>query len=156
MSETIAITAGTYDPVTVGHLDIIRRASKMYDVLYVGIFDNPEKTPMFSLEKRMAALTEATKNIPNVRVVTDRGMLCDYARKVGARVIVKGVRNEVDRAYEILQADFNMEYGGVPTVLLDSNNEYSTVSSTAVRELVSAGKSPEALLPLGVWEILSK
>lgn len=156
MSETIAITAGTYDPVTVGHLDIIRRASKMYDVLYVGIFDNPEKTPMFSLEKRMAALTEATKDIPNVRVVTDRGMLCDYARKVGARVIVKGVRNEVDRAYELLQADFNMEYGGVPTVLLDSNNEYSTVSSTAVRELVSAGKSPEALLPLGVWEILSK
>lgn len=156
MSETIAITAGTYDPVTVGHLDIIRRASKMYDVLYVGIFDNPEKTPMFSLEKRMAALTEATKNIPNVKVVTDRGMLCDYARKVGARVIVKGVRNEVDRAYELLQADFNMECGGVPTVLLDSNNEYSTVSSTAVRELVSAGKSPEALLPLGVWEILSK
>lgn len=156
MNESTAITAGTFDPVTVGHLDIIRRAATMYDLLYVGIFDNPEKTPMFSLEKRMAALSEATKNIPNVRVVTDRGMLCDYAQKVGARAIVKGVRNEADRAYELLQADFNMEHGGIPTVLLDSADEYAGISSTVVRNLISDGRSPEALLPLGVWEILSK
>lgn len=154
MAEGIALTAGTFDPVTVGHMDIITRASKMYDFLVVGIFENPDKTPMFPLETRFAALCAATMELSNVLVVTNDGMLCDYAKEIGACAIVKGVRNEQDREYEKLQADYNFEHSGIKTVLLECSPQYKDVSSSLVRRLITENKDCGKYLPAGAEEII--
>ena len=150
-----ALTAGTFDPVTVGHVDMIRRAAKTCDKLVVGIFENAEKHPTFSLETRLAALRKATENIPNATVVAQSGMLCEYAKRIGADVIIKGYRNDADLGYEKLQADFNLEHGGVKTVLIKCSRKYKNVSSTLVREKLSKGEDVSSLLPEGVAEILA-
>ena len=100
MEYGIALTAGTFDPVTKGHLDIIRRAADMCAVLIIGIFENPDKKPLFSLEKRFEALCAATMDIDNAIVITNDGMLFEYAKEAGVDVIIKGVRDENDLAYE--------------------------------------------------------
>lgn len=151
-----ALTAGTFDPVTVGHLDIIRRAADMCDTLIVGIFDNAEKHPTFSTQTRLDALKKATENIDNVKIVYESGMLFEYAVKEGVEAIIKGYRNEIDRKYEKLQADFNLSHGGVPTVLLECSPEYKNISSTLVREKIKAGEDVSSLLPDGVLDILYK
>ena len=154
MKKTVALTAGTFDPVTLGHLDLIRRAAAMYDTLVVGIFENPAKTPMFSLEARRAALCEATKDIKNVSVITNSGMLFEYAKSIGADAIVKGIRNETDREYEKIQADFNFNHCGIETILLRSSPEFENVSSSLVRQTILRGGDVRPLLPQGVYEIL--
>ena len=141
MEYGIALTAGTFDPVTYGHLDIIKRAADMCAVLIVGIFENPDKKPLFPLEKRYEALCAATMEIENAVVITNSGMLYEYAKEAGADVIIKGVRSESDRVYEQKQADFNYQHSGIKTVLLEADPKYKDVSSTLVRKLISEGKS---------------
>ncbi|MBQ9511318.1 MAG: pantetheine-phosphate adenylyltransferase [Clostridia bacterium] len=151
-----ALTAGTFDPVTVGHLDIIRRAAEMCDTLIVGIFDNAEKHPAFSIETRLEALKKATEGIENVKVIYEDGMLFEYAVKESVEAIIKGYRNEKDRKYEKLQADFNLAHCGIPTVLLKCKPKYKNVSSTLVRDKLKAEEDVSSLLPEGVAEILYK
>ena len=150
-----ALTAGTFDPVTVGHLDVIKRAAEMCDELVVGIFDNAEKHPLFSLETRLAALKKAAEGISNVSVVAQSGMLFEYAKSIGAEAIIKGYRNEADLKYEKLQADFNLANGGIPTVLIKCSRKYKNVSSTLVKEKLAKGEDVSSLLPDGVAEILA-
>lgn len=156
MEYGIALTAGTFDPVTYGHLDIIKRAADMCAVLIVGIFENPDKKPLFPLEKRYEALCAATMEIENAVVITNSGMLYEYAKEAGADVIIKGVRSESDRVYEQKQADFNYQHSGIKTVLLEADPKYKDVSSTLVRKLISEGKSVSRYVPKDALRALSE
>ena len=147
MEYGIALTAGTFDPVTKGHLDIIRRAADMCAVLIIGIFENPDKKPLFSLAKRFEALCAATMDIDNAIVITNDGMLFEYAKEARVDVIIKGVRDENDLAYEQKQADFNFEHSGIKTVFLEADPKYKNVSSTLVRKLISEGKDVSRYVP---------
>ena len=147
MEYGIALTAGTFDPVTKGHLDIIRRAADMCAVLIIGIFENPDKKPLFSLEKRFEALCAATMDIDNAIVITNDGMLFFFFLEAGVDVIIKGVRDENDLAYEQKQADFNFEHSGIKTVFLEADPKYKNVSSTLVRKLISEGKDVSSYVP---------
>ena len=102
-----AVYAGTFDPVTNGHLDIIERASQMYDKLYVTIFDNPNKKTLFTLEERLELLKEATKNFDNVIVDASHELSVEYAKKVGAGILVRGLRATMDFGYELQLAFSN-------------------------------------------------
>lgn len=148
------ILPGTYDPVTLGHLDIIRRAAEKYDEVFVVIFCNPEKTPLFSLDDRIRMLLLATDGFPNVLVSESDGLVIDYMREHGIQRIVKGYRNEKDLAYEKAQADFNFSHGGYDTEFLETAEKYRDVSSTAVRKKLALGADASALLPPAVTEYI--
>ena len=136
-----AIYPGSFDPLTLGHLDIIRRASDIFDDLTVGVLDNRAKTPLFSVEERVNILKEATKDMPNVNVESFSGLLVDYARENGYHVSVRGLRAITDFEYELQIAQTNkmLSAGGLDTMFLTSDVEYSYLSSSGVKEIASFG-----------------
>jgi pantetheine-phosphate adenylyltransferase len=154
MNKRIALTAGTFDPVTLGHLDIIERAAALFDEVVVGIFENPAKVKQFPLEIRFAALSKAVEHLSNVKVVIGDGFLAQYALDIGACALVKGARNGTDFDYEKVMADYNKLHFGVETLLLVSDTKYDNVSSSLVREKLARGEDISKLLPKGVSEIL--
>ena len=156
MSKRIAVTAGTYDPVTLGHVDIISRAAAIFDEVVVGIFENPAKTKLFSLETRYRALCKAVENLPNVRVVIGEGFLAEFAASIGACTLVKGARSGKDFDYEKIQADYNKMHFGMETLILVSETRFDLLSSTLVREKLARGEDVSALLPEGVAKILKE
>ena len=142
-----AIVPGSYDPVTLGHLDVIKRAKEKYDEVFAVIFINPKKTYRFSVEDRVRMLTLATDELDGVMVSYSDGLVIDYMREHGIEVIVKGYRNETDLEYERLQAEWNKAHGGYDTELLKCNPALSEVSSTRVRAALDEGKGVDELLP---------
>lgn len=144
------ILPGSYDPVTRGHLEIIARAAKTYDEVYVVAFVNPNKTYTFSVEERVKMLILATDEFDNVLVSYSDGFVIDYMREHGIEKIVKGYRNEKDLAWEREQAEYNLKNGGFETELWLCRDEMKDVSSTAVRELLASGESADDLLPISV------
>ncbi len=156
MSKRTAVTAGTFDPVTLGHLDIITRAAALFDEVVVGVFENPAKKKLFSLETRFKALTKAVEHLPNVRTVIGEGFLAEYAASIGACALVKGARNGTDFEYEKIQADYNKLHFGIETMLLISDTRFDVLSSTLVREKMRTGEDVSEYLPAGVAEILAK
>lgn len=154
MNKRVALTAGTFDPVTLGHLDIIERAASIFDEVVVGIFENPAKVKQFPLEVRFAALSKAVEHLPNVKTVIGDGFLAQYALDIGACALVKGARNGTDFDYEKVMADYNKLHFGVETLLLVSDTKYDNVSSSLVREKLARGEDISKLLPKGVSEIL--
>lgn len=148
---SIAIVPGSYDPITKGHLDIVRRALLDYDEVVLAVMNNAAKEYMFNMSERAEMARRATCDLAHVRVVTDSGMLVDLFDRVGATVIVKGVRNEQDRAYEEEMAAYNLAKNPrAKTVLMEASSELSSLSSTRVRALLQAGTVPVGLLPEGV------
>ena len=135
------ILPGSYDPVTVGHLEIIKRAAEKYGEVYVVIFANPNKSYTFSLDDRVRMLMIATEELDNVLVSWSAGLVIDYMREHGIDKIVKGYRTEADLPWEREQAEWNKAYGGYETELWQCEEGYKEVSSTAV-------SSPEASKPL--------
>ena len=154
MNKRVALTAGTFDPVTLGHLDIIERAASIFDEVVVGIFENPAKVKQFPLEVRFAALSKAVEHLPNVKTVIGDGFLAQYALDIGACALVKGARNGTDFDYEKVMADYNKLHFGVETLLLVSGTKYDNVSSSLVREKLARGEDVSDLLPNGVAEII--
>ena len=146
--ELNAVYAGTFDPVTNGHLDIIERASQMYDKLYVTIFDNPNKKTLFTLEERLELLKEATKSFDNVVVDASHELSVEYAKKMNAKVLVRGLRATMDFEYE-LQLAFSNQYldDSVEMVFLMTRPNHSFISSSAVKEMASHHRSVDALVP---------
>lgn len=142
-----ALMPGSFDPCTLGHLDLVERAAREYREVTVAVFINPEKRGLFPYTERVRFLTLATAHLPNVTVTFSDGMVADYARNGGYSAIVKGVRNETDRAYEEGMAIYNLERGGVPTVLLSTGEGLSELSSTAVRDALREGRSLLGLVP---------
>lgn len=140
------ILPGSYDPVTLGHLDIIRRVAEVEDEVFAVVFINPDKEYMFSLSDRVAMLMLATEDIDNCIVSYSTGRVVDYMREHGIDRIVKGVRCDKDRLYEAPQAEYNKHHGGFETELLDSRPEYSDISSTRVREAIISGEDITSLV----------
>ena len=150
------ILPGSYDPVTLGHLDIIRRAAEEYAEVYAVIFTNPQKTYTFSLSDRVKMLMLACDDIDNCMVSYSDGLVIDYMRDHGIDIIVKGVRNEEDIAYENTQAEWNKSHGGYDTVYMTADEKYTEISSTLARDKLASGESVEGILPESVIDFLNK
>jgi pantetheine-phosphate adenylyltransferase len=142
-----ALCPGTFDPVTNGHLDIIGRASETFETVVVGALENPSKQPMFSLEERVAMLKEACVGMPDVTVVSFRGLLVDLARAHGDAVIVKGLRAISDYEYEIQMAQMNHRLAGVETLFMSTSPRWSFLSSSLVKEVARLGGDVSGLVP---------
>ena len=131
-----AIYPGSFDPVTLGHLDIIRRASRTVNELIVGVLNNGGKTPLFTAEERVEMLWEVTKDIPNVKVMAFSGLLVDFARHTDSTVVVRGLRAISDFDYELQMAQTNRKMNPhVDTMFLATSLEYAYLSSSTVKEV---------------------
>ena len=135
---TIAVYAGSFDPFTYGHLDILKRSSEIFDLVLIGIAVNPEKKCLLTTEERIDIIKHCTNNISNVEVYAYEGLTVDFAKQHNASVLIRGVRNVTDFEYEnqIAQINFSLNKN-IQTVLLASKPEHSFISSSAVRELIS-------------------
>ena len=143
-----ALICGSFDPVTNGHLDIIRRAAALFDSVVVGIFINSEKKYFFDIERRFELLREATKELKNVTVDCCEGLVARYVEKNGIDVIVKGVRNSTDYEYESEMAKINKQiYEGTETLLMPASKETETVSSSFVKAMFLSGEDITPFVP---------
>ena len=133
----VAIYPGSFDPVTFGHLDVIRRAASMFDELTVSVLNNPQKTPLFSVEERVKILEEATKELPNVKVDSFSGLLINYAREKDVHIAIRGLRAITDFEYElqIAQTNRKLSNGELDTIFLTTSLEYAYLSSSSVKEI---------------------
>ncbi len=134
-----AVYPGSFDPMTFGHLDIVKRAASMFDELTVAVLNNTQKTPLFSVEERVNILKEATKDLPNVKIDSFSGLLIDYCRDKGFQIAVRGLRAITDFEYElqIAQANRQMSKDALDTIFLTTSLEYAYLSSTSVKEFAS-------------------
>lgn len=134
-----AIYPGSFDPMTLGHFDVIKRASKMFDSLTVSVLDNKAKNALFSVEERVNILKEATKDLPNVTIDSFSGLLVDYAREKNIHISVRGLRATTDFEYELQIAQTNrlLSKGMLDTVFLTTSLEYAYLSSSGVKEIAS-------------------
>ena len=145
--ERIVLFAGTFDPYTRGHHALVERALAMFDKVVVAVGRNLGKNCMFSLEERVAAIEKVYAGNDRVSVAVYDTLTMDFARSMGAVALLRGVRSVKDFEYERDIADINLRLGGMDTVLLISEPEYASVSSSVVRELMKYGKDVSALLP---------
>ena len=135
-TATIAVYAGTFDPITLGHEDIARRAGKLFDRVILAIADSKTKKPMFTLDERIAIAREALSDMKNVQVKGFSGLLMHFIQQEGARVVVRGVRSVTDFDYEFQLAGMNRQlYPEVETIFMTPGEQYSYVSATLVREI---------------------
>jgi pantetheine-phosphate adenylyltransferase len=142
-----AVCPGSFDPVTNGHLDIIGRASKLYDEVTVGVLINKAKSGLFTVEERMDMVRETTADYGNVVVESFEGLLVEFCRARGIPVIVKGLRAVSDFDYELQMAQMNHSLAGVETVFLSTNPLYSFLSSSIVKEVATYGGEVSGLVP---------
>ena len=135
-----AVYPGTFDPVTYGHLDVILRASKLFDRVIVGVLHNSSKSPLFSVEERVNILKKATQDIPNVEVRSFSGLAVDFAKECQAHTIVRGLRAITDFEYELQIAQLNRVMDtSIDTVFLTTSLEYAYLSSSTVKEVAAYG-----------------
>ena len=144
--------AGSFDPVTRGHMDIIRRAAKLCDTLVVAVMVNPAKPGSLSREERVSLLARCCRDIGNVKIVRHDGLLADCAKQVGARAVVRGLRPVGDFETEFEMASVNRMIGGIETILLITSPEFASVSSSVVREVAAFGGDIAPLVPEGMAE----
>jgi pantetheine-phosphate adenylyltransferase len=150
------VCPGSYDPVTNGHLDVVRRATALFDEVVVAVLANPAKRGAFAVPERVGMLVEALAGLDGVRVeAVDAGLLVDYCRDVGAQAVVKGLRSGTDFAYELPMALMNRHLSGVETVFLPGDPRFGHVSSSLVKEVAAYGGDVSDLVPPGVWRRLA-
>ncbi|MEV0901693.1 pantetheine-phosphate adenylyltransferase [Actinoplanes sp. NPDC049802] len=149
-----AVCPGSFDPVTNGHLDIIGRASRLFDEVIIGVLINQSKTGLFTIDERLEMLGEATAQYSNVRVAAFHGLLVDFCRAQGAAVVVKGLRAVSDFDYELQMAQMNIGLSGVETLFMPTNPLYSFLSSSLVKDVVKWGGDASSYLPDPVLERL--
>lgn len=146
-----AIYPGSFDPVTYGHLDVIKRASKIVDELIVGVLNNKSKTPLFSVENRVKMLNDAVSDLPNVKVMSFEGLLVDFAKKVDAQLIVRGLRAVTDFEYELQMSQTNSVLNNeVDTIFFTTSLEYAYLSSSTVKEVAYFGADISKFVPPNV------
>jgi len=144
------VCPGSFDPVTNGHLDIIRRAARLHDEVLVVVGANRAKHGMFTVAERVAMLEEVTKDLPNVSVGTFRGLLVEYCRAQGVSAIVKGLRAVSDFEYEMEMAQMNYRLAEIETLFMTANPLYSFLRSSLVREIAAYGGNVAPLVPPAV------
>ncbi|UCG17409.1 MAG: pantetheine-phosphate adenylyltransferase [Phycisphaerales bacterium] len=142
----VAVFPGAFDPITSGHLDIIRRGSRLFDRLIVAVGRNPEKTELFTIAERVEMLRECCGDIDRVEVDSYDGLTAEYVRRVGARVILRGIRDNVDLRSELRSANTNLLVGDVETVLLMTSDQHALTSSTLIKQIVEIGGYDSARL----------
>ena len=155
MSVT-AVYPGSFDPVTYGHLDVIQRAASRFDQLIVGCLRNVTKAPLFELEERVELLEAVTADLGNVEVAVFEGLLVDFCKERGVRLIVKGLRAVSDFEYELQMAQMNSRLGDVETLFLTTSPVYSFLSSSLVKEVARFGGDVSDFVPPVVAEHLSR
>jgi len=144
----IAVYPGSFDPVTMGHLDIIQRSAKVFEFVFVAVATNASKQPVFSTQQRLDYLREATLDIDNVKIITFDGLLVDAAKQNHSRVIIKGLRAISDFEYEFQMALMNKKLGDdVETLFMATNTKYSYLSSSLVKEVARLGGCIKDLVP---------
>lgn len=144
----IVVYPGSFDPCTNGHLDVIKRASKLFDKVVVAVLVNDSKTPLFSVDKRVEMLKSVTAGIKNVEIRSFSGLLVDFMREVDSEVVIKGIRAVSDFEYEFQMALTNQAlYEDLETLFLHTSKEYMFLSSSIVKEIASYGGSLEGLVP---------
>ena len=153
----VAVYPGSFDPITNGHLDIIKRASRVYDKVVVGVLCNKSKSPLFTAEERVDMIKRVTKDLSNVEVDTFEGLLVDFAKSKGATVIVKGLRTVADFEYEfqmaLLNKALNPEY---ETMFMMTDTKYSYISSSMVKELAGYNGDLTGFVPCDIIETIKK
>ena len=134
-----AVYPGSFDPVTLGHYDIIERTAKMFDKLIIGVLNNKAKSPLFSDTERVNMLKEVTASLPNVEIQSFEGLLIDFVRQSGAGIVVRGLRAITDFEYELQMAQTNrmLSHGKIDTVFLTTSLEYAYLSSSAIKQIAS-------------------
>ena len=135
----IAVFPGQFDPLTNGHLDVIRRAVKVFDELIVAVGVNPEKKELFSLDERVAMLKRVLRGLGNVRVMKYTGLTVDFVKKVKATVILRGIRDVSDLRFEFQMAQVNRAVGGVETIFIMTGEKYALINSSLIRQVVAVG-----------------
>ena len=156
-ADHLAIYAGSFDPPTNGHLDIVERASRLFPRLIVAIGHHPTRSPIFEVDRRLELLRAITARFDNVEVAMFEGLLVNYARKVGARVVVRGLRAATDFEYELQIAHANADLASeVDTVFLPTRTNYGFISASLVREIASHGGDVSRYAPPEVCEALAK
>lgn len=157
MSKRVGLYTGTFDVVTNGHMDIICRAANLFDVLYVGIFNNAKKNPIFSLAERQDMLNKLLSQYENVEVVVHESQLTVHvAEQLGASALVRSIRNIQDLSYESEMYFFNQKMTGIETVILLANPELQYISSSRIKELASMGMDISQWVPKVVKEELER
>lgn len=152
----VAVFPGTFDPVTHGHLDVIRRGGKLFDELIVAVGENPEKHALLSVSQRVKLLREVTADLPNVRVAAYRGLTADFVRSVGATALLRGLRGSSDLPFEFQTALTNRVVAGVETVFVMTGPAYAFTSSSLIRQVAAMGGDISAFVPPAVQKYLRK
>lgn len=142
-----AVCPGSFDPVTLGHIDIFERTAAQFDEVVVAVLVNPTKKGMFDLDERIAMIEEATAHLPNLRVESGQGLVVDFVKARGLTAIVKGLRTGTDFEYELQMAQMNRHIAGVDTFFVATRPKYSFVSSSLAKEVASMGGDVSELLP---------
>ena len=156
-STVKAVYVGAFDPLTLGHFDVISRAAKIFHRLVLGIGTNPSKSPKFSVEQRIEILKEVCREMPSVSVASFDGLAVDFAHSLGATVMVRGLRTEADYVYEMQMAMMNRTLGeDLETVLIPTRQDLSHVSSSLVKEVATLGGDVSALVPPEVLRELGR
>ena len=152
-----ALTPGTFDPITSGHLDVIARASQLVDEVVVAVADSQKKGPLFTLEERVELVRQATAHLPNVRVEPFMGLLVDFAKELDATVVVQGLRAITDFEYEFQMTAMNYQLSPqLETLFIMSPPQYMYLSSSIVREISKMGGDIQQFVPPCVYEALKK
>lgn len=149
-----AVCPGSFDPVTLGHLDVVARASGLFDEVVVAVLVNKRKEGLFTVDERMEMLRETTADLPNIRVDSFHGLLVDYCTTHDVRAIVKGLRAVTDFDYELQMAQMNQRLSGIDTLFMSTTPEFSFLSSSLVKEVATYGGDVSHLLPPTVHQQL--
>ena len=150
-----AVFPGSFDPVTIGHMDLIKRALAIFDKLVIGVLANSAKNPFFTEEERVYMLKELTKDIPGTEVIQFNGLLVDFVKETKADAVIRGIRNSIDFEYELplAQANYKLDYKA-DTIFLATLPEHSYISSSAVRELVRYKGDIKGFIPDVVYQFI--
>lgn len=151
-----AVFPGSFDPITNGHLDVVRRGTKLFDKLIIAVGRSPLKEQLFTPDERVKMIKELVSEMPNVEVESFEGLTVDYAARKGADVILRGLRNLTDVQYEFQLAMTNRAVAGVETVFIMTSEQYGFVSSTLIREVAGLGGNVSSLIPQTVYDRLRK
>ena len=156
-AETLVVYGGSFDPVTIGHLDVIHRASALFERTVVAIGRHPTRTPLFTVQERLALLREVTKGIRGVEVTSFEGLLIHFCQRMGARVLVRGLRAATDFEYELQIAHANADLAPeIDTIFLPTRTKYGFISASLVREIASHGGDVSNYAPPAVCEALRR
>ena len=151
-----AICPGSFDPITVGHLDLAERAAAIFDEVIVCVMANGEKRTMFTAQQRLEMVRAAVEHLPNVRAALWEGLLADFARREGARALVKGARGGIDFDWEYQMAQINRDlWPELDTVILPAQTRHLHISSTMVRDFIRHGQRLEGIVPPGAIPVLA-